>query len=290
MSCATGKWERIKGDCVSQLQRKLDQYCISSVRSESSSCSGVSYARLSSSGGGGDQTLRCYTSTNTASRTTSCYNNDRNAVVQCDEGTGNMCTRHQQLNAVINAFGRSHASEGGFTLQEKLDSYCMYFVRQEHNDCIAVSYARLDGSNWRCFASLSTAQSAVCVDDTGAATNCKRGNRAKRYCTRNSQLRAVIDTYGSSSGSSDSSCPSDGSASNQVEGSVANTTKSVVDPERVSVLKQVNAWVIAVGAGAAVVVLVVVVGIVVFRDRLKNAVTMRKSSTRLPEDPHDAHA
>ena len=66
-------------------------------------------------------------------------------------------------------------------------------IPTEHPDCNNRNYARLDGSTWRCFASLTDNVIKACVSDTGELTGCQTGDNANgEYCTRDDELRAGI--------------------------------------------------------------------------------------------------
>eukprot|EP01006_Ploeotia_vitrea_P055648 TRINITY_DN68020_c1_g2_i12.p1 TRINITY_DN68020_c1_g2~~TRINITY_DN68020_c1_g2_i12.p1 ORF type:complete len:971 (-),score=92.03 TRINITY_DN68020_c1_g2_i12:924-3836(-) len=84
----------------------------------------------------------------------------------------------------------------GSHLQVILDEYCRLAVASSDNSCSTVSYARLSGSGFGCFTSVSTTESdESCYGDDGETYTCAKGNTGDQYCTRDKELQAIVTDY-----------------------------------------------------------------------------------------------
>ena len=92
-------------------------------------------------------------------------------------------------------------------MQGELDDYCRNIVQKEHRDCEGRIFARFGkGKNggrnqWRCYKSVKKGKMAKsCIDDQGEMKECQEPDPAGgKYCTRDSQIREIIDSDTSTS-------------------------------------------------------------------------------------------
>jgi len=83
-------------------------------------------------------------------------------------------------------------------VQQTMDNWCRNLgtdddveIDGEHSDCNDRMYARFDGTNWRCWDSLSDNVQKACISDNGELFECKSGTGGK--CTRHHELSMLID-------------------------------------------------------------------------------------------------